>query len=87
MKVTVEISDQFLSDQFLSAQIGYWAKSADEGSAVVERETNKKFRLDWKRAARLAVAKHPRILDPDNMDASTGDVWVQLAAFGEVRYG
>jgi hypothetical protein len=100
VKVTIEIPDQFIEDQRISAAesgIGYWANYIDE-THVWEREDDSvrpqlgeavgtKRRLDWKRAVRLAVERYPRILDPDNMDADTGDIWVQLAAFGEVKYG
>jgi hypothetical protein len=44
-------------------------------------------KLDWKRAIKLAITKYPKLLDEREMDASTGDLWVQLAAFGKVVYG
>lgn len=43
--------------------------------------------LDWERAIKVAFATMPYLLDVGEMDAQTGDLWIQLAAFGEVRYG
>lgn len=42
---------------------------------------------DWARAVKLAIEINPGLLDESRMDMTTGDVWVQLAALGEVRYG
>jgi RES domain-containing protein len=42
---------------------------------------------DWHRAIILAVMHHAWLLEPSRMDANSGDVWLQLAVFGEVRYG
>jgi len=42
---------------------------------------------DWRRAIVLAIMHHAWLLDPSEMDRRSGDVWLQLATFGEVRYG
>lgn len=68
---------------------------------VVERPNEKKGEftehvLDWPKALRLVIelstkrgiyTNDARLLSYKDMDASTGDLWIQLAAFGEVRYG
>ena len=43
--------------------------------------------LDWSRAIKIAFKKYPWIFQEDRMDAETGDMWIQLAALGELRYG
>jgi len=45
------------------------------------------FDCDWRRAVILAILHHAWLLDPSEMDSRSGDVWLQLATFGEVRYG
>lgn len=93
MEVTITIDDKFLEDQVDGANIDYWCQNifvqADGFNGVVVVTNNdeaKKYALDWVRAVKVAVEKYPYILDRKRMDAETGDIWVQLAAFGEVRY-
>lgn len=57
--------------------------SAEKG----DPKSGKTYRLDLRRALRLAAEKYPRLLDGDRHDAETGDVFIQLAAFGEIVYG
>ncbi len=47
---------------------------------------NKWFVLDFERAINLAIKDYPRLLDVDLQDAETGDMFIQLAAFGELVY-
>jgi hypothetical protein len=56
----------------------------EEGKAKDEPDMCK---LNFVRGIQLAITKHPRILDPNQLDAETGDMFVQLCAFGELRYG
>lgn len=97
MRLTLDIPDQFILDQLAGAAISYWCERCKWSTNltsgwVIELEPDKgdegkKHKLDFKRAIRLAVRQYPRILNEDLMDAETGDMWVQLAAFGEIKYG
>lgn len=59
---------------------------------IVELDSGERFSLrgKWQAALRLMAARYPRkfaeILDGSG-DSITGDILIQLAAFGEVRYG
>lgn len=61
----------------------------------VRRDRSKwtRHECDWKRAidfvlgSSLDRGRLVRLLDASKMDAETGEVWLQIAAFGEVRYG
>lgn len=90
MKIEIEIPDQFFLDILEDAHCHYWADSYTwEGgqiTGVIEAETRKRFPLDWPRAVHLVVAAYPHLLDPKQLDGPTADAWVQLAAFGELRY-
>jgi len=93
----IDIDEQFLRDQVVGSGISYWSRFLEWGApgelpiAVAELsddgESTTKRELCWGRAVQLAIIRHPKLLDRTQMDASTGDMWVQLAAFGEVKYG
>ena len=99
MKVQIEIDDNLIHSQILSAidaGIYYWAsefkskknkKGLIVGGTVTEGDTGKELKLDIKKALQLAVERCPRILDINRMDAETGDLFVQYAVFGEAKYG
>jgi hypothetical protein len=60
---------------------------------LIEHDTGESLRLrdhQWEAALRLMAEKYPRkfaeVID-ETGDATTGDVLIQLAAFGEIRYG
>jgi len=97
MKVEMEISDQLISDQIESgfAFIGYWAQDweidvVNHTGWVQEVEDGDKpepITLNFEKAVKIAAEKYPRILDENQMDAETGDMLIQLAAFGDIVYG
>ena len=102
MKLEVEIEDSFLRDLLLSAvdHINYWDvlhEDTQKGGArtyyVIEHNEDLhagqpvRHNLNFKRGVQLCLDKYPRVLDPNNLDAMTGDMFVQLCAFGELRYG
>lgn len=99
-KVEIEISKRFIADQCEGAYLSYW--SDDQKWEVITTDGKDELMLctrvhepvtkvwttcDWERAIKLAIVKYPHLLDESRMDRNTGDTWVQLAAFGEVRYG
>ena len=59
---------------------------------LVELDTGERIQLreQWAAGLRLMAQKYPRkfaeVVDGTG-DATTGDVLIQLAAFGELRYG
>lgn len=103
MRIVIEIADEFLRSQAEGAGIRYWCSLCewdDEGPHPIalpiavtiaidpqDSDSGKRFLLNWMRAVELAVSQYPRILDPKQQDTETGDMWIQLAAFGEIRYG
>ncbi len=104
MKVSIEISNEFLWNQVAGANIDYWASSCSidpktlEGHVTMGEDPDTRsghkalsdYDLNWERAVRAALSEkyaHLNLFSEWHMDANTGDVWVQLAAFGEVVYG
>lgn len=53
---------------------------SDEGDKITS------VKLDWERAIVLACLEHPWVLLEERRDALQADAWIQLAAFGEIRY-
>jgi len=101
MKIEIEIADTFFRDQVRSAACRYWCAGVEYGRPIGDllpeiiiehhekRDSDSWSRLaaNWPRAVQIAIDKYPRILDLDKMDGETGDMWLQLAAFGEIKYG
>jgi hypothetical protein len=102
MKLEVEIDDRLILDLLVSGVEGarYWGfvyQTANaDGWLVFENEfgfetgevlQHATYELDIKRGIQLALTKYPRVLDSNQLDATTGDMFVQLCAFGELRYG
>jgi hypothetical protein len=102
MNITACIPDSLVFDTLVSAiegGINYWCSQAKLGSSdqlsarFSERDGGAVFELteaDWPRVVALMATKAPRHFA--NMfcgvgDAETGDVLVQLACFGEMKYG
>jgi hypothetical protein len=102
MNITTCIPEKLIIDTLISAVgggINYWCsqatlRSSDRLSArFSERDGGAVFELkkpDWPRIVALMATKTPRHFA--NMlcgagDAETGDVLVQLACFGELKYG
>lgn len=99
MKLEIEISDETLSHVIDGAGISYWALLAfpdNGGAAIWERDGV--VSCAWplpapvlarglQTMARVAPGQFGRLLDPYKWDATTGDVLIQCALFGEVRYG
>jgi hypothetical protein len=59
---------------------------------LIELDTGERFSLQeqWMAAVRLMAEKYPRKFAEivnETGDCTTGDVLIQLAVFGEVRYG
>lgn len=99
MKLEIEVPDDLI-DHLITSGIGgrYTADWCDEfspytvngkykGGVVREMETRKRLKLNVRRAIQLAITSYPWVLDPERLDSVTGDLFIQLAAFGEVRYG
>jgi len=59
---------------------------------LVERDSGRSFSLrgKWQAALRLMAERYPRkfaeVLE-GSVDSTTGDILIQLATFGEVKYG
>lgn len=101
IEVRISISRRFLAYQCIGADVRYWSGRTAKWQSVgdlsiithigeVDERTGKviaNHKCDWARAIKLAAEKHPHLLDDRNMNMSTGDEWVQLAALGELRYG
>lgn len=61
-----------------------WVEEYDDR----EREgTGKRIQLNLQRGLQLAANKYPRVLNENELDAETADIFLQLAAFGELIYG
>jgi hypothetical protein len=57
---------------------------------LVEIDTGERIALQWAAGLRLMAERYPRKfaeLVNETGDCTTGDVLIQLAAFGELRYG
>lgn len=79
--------------------VGYWASGWD--AKEVDDRDQGTLPLDWGLAAQIAIVRFPRLLGflvppPDgetwaecigDLDASDGDNFIQLAAFGKLVYG
>lgn len=72
------------------------ADTTDPSDRIVcdirDRDTGEVFSLQgkWSAALALMAQRYPRRfteVQTESFDANTGDVLVQLAAFGELRYG
>jgi len=103
MLIQIELTDRELVDMLLTARCGYWActdgvlESVANGESIVfhDREDGSLLgTLTYEVAKRLRLqADVPgvkavlRAASDGYFDADSADVWVQLALFGEVRYG
>jgi len=102
MDGVIRIPTQLITDTIISAIEGgiyYWCRRAAVGSldwlrvSLLEGDTGTTFELTaevWPRVVSLMAAKAPHHYA--NMvggrgDAVTADVLVQLACFGEIKYG
>jgi len=102
MNCTICVPDRVIIDTLTSAIEGgiyYWCSQATVsathplGARFCERDGGAVFRFtmaDWPRIVAVMATKAPRHFA--NMvreagDAETGDVLVQLACFGEIKYG
>ncbi len=71
----------------------YWAPIQDGAMCFTEAETGKKFEIkkaDFGTALELMATKYTRHFShmmSEQGDAITADVLIQLAAFGEIKYG
>ena len=98
----VRVPTQLITDTIITAVeqgIYYWCSRSAVGSlnwlraSFVERDTGTTFALtaeDWPRVVALMAAKAPRhypTMIDEQGDAETADVLVQLACFGEIKYG
>jgi len=97
VKIEIEIPDEIVESyvQRARAAIAYWCKSWDHTEdGVVLRchdhwEEYRIGRAALKRAVILMAERYPhhfKDILADTGDAYTGDILVQLAAFGEERY-
>lgn len=94
MKLEIEVSDETIENLLEASRTHYWQKGPIElvpgaepwfvGAKVCEGETGEWFTLDFRRGVELAITKPIVFL---HMDSEAGDAFVQLCAFGEVRYG
>jgi len=102
MDVVTCIPTQLITDTIISAITGgiyYWCRRATAGSldwlrvSLLEWDTGTTFELtaeDWPRVVSLMAAKAPHHyanMVAGRGDAVTADVLVQLACFGEIKYG
>lgn len=49
--------------------------------------TGERISLDLQKGLNLAAAHYPQVLNENELDAETADIFLQLAAFGELVYG
>jgi hypothetical protein len=100
MKVTIDVPDELIRDQLTSGieqGIHYWCSEVRGWTGYdrfkvtdrvkVKDEAGKWHMLDFERAVQLAARLYPRVLDTNEQDAGTGDLFIQLAAFGDIVYG
>jgi len=98
VNINLEIDDDIIRDAVGGAAIGYWAStfrwvSRDKMMIrLLEGDTGMEYVLapgDFQRGVQIMLARYPRRfadLVTRNGDATTGDLLVQCAAFGEEKY-
>ena len=99
MKLTIEISDDIIRDAIGGASVSYWcnlARTAWDRDAITlsltELADGRNTLVEYShfaRALEIMAEKHPDALarlKSHTFDASTGDLLVQIAAFGERKY-
>jgi hypothetical protein len=92
MNFTVTISDRVITNAYISAAIGYWGarsgRRVKDGDGTVYNVTDTKLM----RAMSLLAAdfnnsdSFARIM-ADRADTHDGDLLIQYACFGELKYG
>lgn len=98
MRITIDVPDEVIDDVLCEPHARYWCREASWSAhfhvgACVDGETGAKFPLNrtvLKRALSLMATHHSRSfarLLSASWDGETGDILLQLMAFGEVRYG
>ncbi len=97
VKTTRQVDQSQVDDCLEGAHIGYWGLFTNEARthvAIREDEHRKGEKKVWKlniqKGLDLMGKNYPMDLSNlvmDNADAATGDVLVQLAAFGKLVYG
>jgi hypothetical protein len=98
VKITIEVPDDLVNSYIerAGAAVGYWCESWDnpeDGVVVLKcHDDDQEYRFGRDAIVaglRHMAAKYPhhfRDLVADTGDMYTGDILVQLAAFGEERY-
>lgn len=94
--VEIFIPDRVVDDTVHGARIAYWASAREHDGAsgywcITERDTGTTYKASLRNALALMALRYPKrfadMLNPLTIDGDTGDVLVQLACFGELKYG
>lgn len=103
MDFTLSISNEQLVNILTDAGIGYWGKFSSEADIEAFIQSNKPLvvtdteervkhiitQVDLKIAVRIIAVNYPHHIGSlfGDYDATTGDVLVQCACFGDIIYG
>lgn len=99
MKIEIKLTDDWVRDLLGGAYIAYWAKvlswnrktlriklKVEDGTVAVITKKDIVAGLG-KMAQDKDAARHLASIVSDSTDAYTGDAVIQMAAFGELKYG